>query len=40
MAKKLKEYEGEESLRLAFRVFDKDDNGMVFIPRFLCGASF
>ncbi|KAH3848094.1 neo-calmodulin-like [Dreissena polymorpha] len=29
MAKKLKEYEGEESLRLAFRVFDKDDNGTV-----------
>ena len=29
MAKKLKEYEGEESLRLAFRVFDKEDNGTV-----------
>ncbi|KAL4224886.1 hypothetical protein ACF0H5_015582 [Mactra antiquata] len=29
MAKKLKEYEGEESLRLAFRVFDKHKNGLV-----------
>ncbi|XP_060554747.1 calmodulin-alpha-like [Ruditapes philippinarum] len=34
MAKKLKEYEGEESLRLAFRVFDKDDNGMVTVSDF------
>lgn len=31
MAKKLKEYEGEESLRLAFRVFDKRGNGCVSI---------
>jgi len=29
MAKKLKEYEGEDSLRLAFRVFDRENNGKV-----------
>ncbi|WAR20042.1 CALM-like protein [Mya arenaria] len=34
MAKKLKEYEGEESLRIAFQVFDKEGNGQVSVSDF------